>query len=124
MLARSMRLEGEPHRRVCRILSSAKRGCPATAMAVEWGGATCGDSSVREAVCRMWVCGMDTVMVMRRGGCGDRGAAPENGDSSSGSFGSRMVLCFYARSANSKVTTPALDILHATSEANCECHLV
>ena len=35
---------------------------------------------VREAVCRMWVWGMETVMVMRRGGWGGSGAEGEGGE--------------------------------------------
>lgn len=68
MLASSVRLEGEPQRRVCRMLSSATSGWPATAIVVECEDACSGDLSVREAVWRMCVCGMDTVMIMRRGG--------------------------------------------------------
>ena len=33
-----------------------------------------GGVRVKEAVCKMWVWGMETVMVMRRGGLGEGGA--------------------------------------------------
>lgn len=50
------------------------------------------DTSDREAVCRMCVCGIDTVMIMRRGGCGEGGAAPGT-DSESAVLGRRTDLC-------------------------------
>lgn len=57
----------------------AGKGWPSVAMGLELGegegllGLELGER-VREAVCRMWVWGMETVMVMRRGGLGDSGA--------------------------------------------------
>ena len=50
------------------------------------------ETSDKDAVWRMCVCGIETVMIMRRGGWGEGGAAPGVGDSESAAFGRRTVL--------------------------------
>ena len=62
--------EDEAQRRVCEMRSVAWRGWPMVAMLGLWEV----DMRSTEAVWRMWVCGMETVMTMRRGGWGEGGA--------------------------------------------------
>jgi hypothetical protein len=45
-------------------------------------------------VWRMCVCGMETVMIMRRGGLGDGGASGMSVVVETDVFESRMTLCF------------------------------
>ena len=92
MLAAAVRLDAEPHRRVCLMQSSVRSGCPATAIVVEPVDVRSGDVSESEAVCRICVCGMETVMIIRRGGYGEGGAVPGIGDLRSGDDGRKMDL--------------------------------
>ena len=68
-LAAETRLEGVAQRRVCQMRSFIMIGWPTVAMGKD---AEVVDESA--AVWRMWVCGTATVIIMRRGGYGDRGA--------------------------------------------------
>ena len=54
-----------------------------------------GERRVRDAVCKMCVCGIETVIIMRRGGYGDGGAEAGRGISGKGAFGRSMVLWVY-----------------------------
>lgn len=69
-LAAEMSEVGEPQRRVCEMRRVAGSGWPRV-MVLGWSE---GKVRSREAVCRMCVCGMDTVMTMRRGGLDEGGA--------------------------------------------------
>lgn len=51
-----------------------------------------GDVSDSAAVWRICVCGMETVMIIRRGGYGDGGAVPGAADSRSDVLGRRIDL--------------------------------
>jgi hypothetical protein len=57
-----------------------------------------GKFRLREAVCRMCVCGMDTVIIMRRGGFGDGGAAANCVVFGKVSAARETTLCFYNHS--------------------------
>ena len=61
----------------------------------ESDGAGSAEVSAREAVWRMYVWGIETVMMMRRGGWGDAGAVAGSAVSEDRSLGSRIVLCCY-----------------------------
>lgn len=50
------------------------------------------ETTDRDAVWRICVCGMETVMIIRRGGWGEGGAAPGVEDSDSAVFGRRTEL--------------------------------
>ena len=54
-----------------------------------------GERRERDAECRMCVCGIETVIIMRRGGYGDGGAEAGRGISGKGAFGRRIVLWVY-----------------------------
>lgn len=79
--AAERREEGVVQWRVWVMRRVAGRGWPSVAMLVE-GLLVDGEMGVRvrEAVCRMWVWGMETVMVMRRGGWGESEAEGEVGE--------------------------------------------
>ena len=65
-MAAETREVGVAQRRVCEIRRVAGRGWPTVAI-VMWE-AVWGEVRVREVVWRMWVCGMETVITIRRAG--------------------------------------------------------
>lgn len=90
MLAADVRLEVWPQRRVCEMRRVVMSGWPTVAMRV----GVVGLWMVRLAVCRMWVWGIETVIIMRRGGRGDGGARGERlVFVTVGFLERRMVLC-------------------------------
>ena len=93
-MAAERRLEGDAQRRVCEMRRVVMIGWPAVAM-VEWEDVV-GEGRDKEAVWRMCVWGMDTVMIMRRGGFGDGGASVGCVVSEKESLVRIMVLCFYS----------------------------
>lgn len=94
-LAAETRLEGEAQRRLCEMRRVVMRGWPTVATGE--CNTVGGDSRDREAVCRIWVCGMDTVITMRRGGFGDGGAAACCAIFDAVSVPRDTILCFYGK---------------------------
>lgn len=92
-LAAETRLEDEAQRRVCEMRRVAMRGWPTIAMG-DWKVVD-GEFRVREAVWRMCVCGIDTVITMRRGGFGDGGAVGRCVVCGDSSVSRQTIRCFY-----------------------------
>lgn len=62
-------------------------------MVVECGDVSSGDVIESAAVCKICVCGTDTVMMMRRGGREEGDAVPGTGDEDSGFVERNTFLC-------------------------------
>jgi len=92
--AAAMRLDGVAQLRVCLIRSSVIIGLPTTATGDDHVERLSGEVRVREAVCRIWVGGIVTVIIMWRGGYCEGGAVPGGRDSRSGHEAKEMALWF------------------------------
>lgn len=53
-----------------------------------------GEVRVRDVVCKICVCGIATLIIMRRGGYGDGGAEAGSGVSGKGALGRWIILWF------------------------------
>lgn len=77
------------------MLSSPIMGCPTTAITELCDEEVSAGSIDKEAVWSMCVCGIDTVMVIQRGGLGEGGAALVPTDSTVPGLGRRTDLWLY-----------------------------